>query len=291
MFSEFFEKRSYLIIIGGAEDKESRKVVLTRVVEVTKANNIVVIPTASGYPQDVFANYLQTFKALGVTNIQCCDIRYPEEADKEEHLNKIKEADLVFFSGGDQSKLVQTLGKSTLLQTINTRFYNGELCIAGTSAGAAASGEMMFFDGDYKGFLKGSIHVDKGFGFIKEIAVDTHFLHRERIPRLLQFLANGYCTKGIGLDEDTAMIIAPDMTAEVIGNGMVTLLSTDKVTFNDLNQTENGQTFNINNVRLGFLSSGATFNLKKWAVAKPRNIEQAYKEILTTDIISPGAYI
>lgn len=291
MFSEFFERRSYLILIGGAEDKENRKVILKRIVESTQAQNIVVVPSASGYPKEVFENYFHAFKTLGVPNVEVCDIRYPEEADSEENFKKIENANLVFFSGGDQLKLVQTLQKSKLLEKINDRFYEGTLAIAGTSAGAAAAGEMTFYDGDYKGFLKGSINFGKGFGFVKEMAVDTHFLHRERIPRLLQFLSLGYATKGIGLDEDTAVIIAPDMTAEVVGSGMVTLLNTDKVSFNDINQIENGHPFNTNNVRIGFLSSGATFNLKKWAVVKPRDVEQTIQELNYNEIISPGAYI
>jgi len=291
MFSEFFTKRSFLILIGGAEDKDSKKSVLTSIIEDTQADNIVVIPTASNYPQDVYENYDRAFKSLGVNNVSCCDIRYNDEADKPEFLQKVSEAKLIFFSGGDQAKLVKTLAKSKLLEIINSRFYEGNLSIAGTSAGAAASAETMFFDGDYKGFLKGSIVVDKGFGFIKDIAVDTHFLHRERIPRLLQFLAMGYSSKGIGLDEDTAIIIAPDMTARVVGSGIVTLLNTEKVTFNDIQQSENNQVYNINNVRIGFISSGATFSLSKWSVVKPRNIQQVYKDILTSEIISPGAYI
>lgn len=291
MFSEFFSRNSFLILIGGAEDKESRKTVLTSVIEETKADNIVVIPTASNYPQDVYENYNRAFRNMGISNVSCLDIRYNDEADKPEFLQKVSEANLVFFSGGDQSKLVQTLGKSKLIEIVKSRFFEGNLSIAGTSAGAAAAPETMFFDGDYRGFLKGSISVEKGFGLIKDIAVDTHFLHRERIPRLLQFLAMGYCSKGIGLDEDTGIIIAPDMTARVVGAGIVTLLNTEKVTFNDIQQTENNQVYNINNVRIGFLSSGATFNLNKWSVVKPRNIQQVYKEILTSEIISPGAYI
>lgn len=291
MFSEFFNRKNFLILIGGAEDKDSKKNVLSSIIEDTKADNIVVIPTASNYPQDIFENYNRAFRDLGVSGISCCDIRYNDEADKPEYLQKVTEANLVFFSGGDQAKLVQTLGKSKLIEIIKNRFFEGNLSIAGTSAGAAAAPETMFFDGDYRGFLKGSISVEKGFGLIKDIAVDTHFLHRERIPRLMQFLAMGYFTKGIGLDEDTAVIIAPDMTARVVGSGIVTLINTEKTTFNDIQQTENNQVFNINNARIGFLSSGATFSLTKWSVVKPRNIQQVYKEILTSEIISPGAYI
>jgi len=291
MYSELFSKRNYLTLIGGAEDKDSKKAILSSIVEATRVDNVVVIPTASNYPQDVFGNYQRAFKSLGVSEVSCCDIRNSDEADKPEYIQKVSEAKLVFFSGGDQAKLVKALAKSKLLDIIKSRFFGSDLNIAGTSAGSAASAETMFFDGDYKGFLKGSIAVDKGFGFIKDIAIDTHFLHRERIPRLLQFLAMGYCSKGIGLDEDTAVIIAPDMTATVVGSGVVTLLNTEKVTFNDIQQTENNQVFNINNVRLGFLSSGATFSINKWNVVKPRDIQQVYKDILTSEIISPGAYI
>lgn len=293
MFDDLLLKRGYLILIGGAEEKQGDKQILTKTIQTVKPNNVVVIPTASSYPRDVFNNYFDAMRSLGVETVECFDIRYPEDADKPEFLEKIEQAQLVFFSGGDQVKLVETLINSKLLEVIRYRFERGLLSIAGTSAGAAAASDPMLFDGDYKGFLKGQVNHGKGFGFLPDITVDTHFLHRERIPRLVQCLSNGLSTRAIGLDEDTGIVISPDSKFEVVGSGMVTILNSDKVTYNDIHDIEPNEPLNINNLRIGFLSNGATFSLKKWSVLKPREPKKKAEQndAIESFIISPGAYI
>ncbi len=281
-----------LILIGGAEDKTDKLEVLSKVAEVANHENIVLIPTASQYPNEVADHYRDAFEKLKVKNIVCLDIRYPDECDKEEYLRAINEANLVFFSGGDQVKLVETIKDSSLFQTIKKRYLQNELIIAGTSAGAASASQNMLFDGDYRGFIKGKVNHSKGFGFIEGIVVDTHFLNRERIPRLMQMLALGIENKAIGIDEDTAIVIDVNNNFEVIGSGMVTLMNADDVTYNDFHEISENQTININNLKIGFLSRGAHFNLNLWCVIRPQHsVLSSETCFYDHQLITPGAYI
>ncbi|MGQ9846293.1 MAG: cyanophycinase, partial [Bacteroidales bacterium] len=175
-----------LILIGGAEDKTDKLEILSKVAEAAHYKNIVLIPTASAYPNEAEVNYARAFEKLNVKNFKSLDIRYPDECDKSEYLEVIEQANLLFFSGGDQVKLVDTLRNSKLIKRIKELYSANKLIIAGTSAGAASASENMLFNGDYHGFIKGEVKHSKGFGFVNDLIIDTHFLNRERIPRLLQ---------------------------------------------------------------------------------------------------------
>jgi len=258
-------KPNYLIIIGGAEDKRDRKIILKEIVELTKAQSIIVIPTASYYPEDVRSNYFDAFKSLGVTNIETLDIRYKDEVDREDHLAKIETADVIFYGGGDQVKLVNTLEGTKFLERVHARYEEGTLTIAGTSAGAAAASDGMIYDGDYEGFFKNSVNHSKGFKLLEEVTVDTHFNERGRLARLAQFLASGNGSKGIGIDEDTCLIIYSDMNARVLGSGMVTVLRADRNTQTDYTTLASNERYSIHNLRLSYFASGTTFNIKKWS--------------------------
>lgn len=266
-----WSKRGSLILIGGAEDKTGNKTILKEIVTRINPKTIALIPSASAYPKEVYDNYNKAFKELGVEHIELFDIRNKEEADNDIYLTKITNADLVFLSGGDQVKLFEVLNGTKLLKLIRELFYKGAFSIAGTSAGSAIASNPMIYDGDYKGFIKGTVCSSEGFGLVDQIAVDTHFLNRERIPRLIQFMIAQKMPKGIGLDEDTSVFISPDLTLDVVGSGMVTLMATDKNTYNNFNDIQQGQAMSINNFKIGFLPPGASFDLKSWTHLKSHN--------------------
>ena len=182
-----------IALIGGAEDKKRDKQVLKHIAAINAAQQVAVIPTASNYPSEVYENYYRAFKDLGLKEIFRLDIRYPSEADKSEYHEMIQNADLIFFTGGDQERLVEIVGESKLLTLIKRRLTAGAT-LAGTSAGASAIGDPLMVHGnDLGGFKKGSINVSRGFGILKSIIIDTHFLMRNRIPRLVQILASKRC--------------------------------------------------------------------------------------------------
>ena len=176
--------------------------------------------------------------------------------------------DLVFLSGGDQTKLVSVLHQTKLFHEIRMKFYNGELHIAGTSAGAAAASNPMLYDGDYQGFQKEAINSAEGFGFLPTVTIDTHFLQRERISRLSQFCLSGRSNKGIGLDEDTAIMIYPDNKFTVIGSGMVTLINIGRLINSNYYKIQKDETINFNNLRIGFISEGVNFSIRRWMILK-----------------------
>ena len=263
-----FRQRGYLFLIGGAEDRKKDKLVLKYLVDQTNPTYIIIIPTASAYPIDIHRNYSDAFRDLGIEEIHCLDIRYRDEADMMENLEAVEKADLIYFGGGNQAKLVDTLNRTKFLNRISARFEAGDLHIAGTSAGAAAAGNPILYNGDRKGFQKGSIKFSEGFGFIDGVAIDTHFSTRKRLSRLCQFLISGQCEKGIGLDEDTGIIVYPNLHFKVIGSGMVTVVNSVNVTGSNYMAIANGENLRFNNMRLGFLPAGTTFSIRKWSILK-----------------------
>jgi cyanophycinase len=272
------QHKGYLVLIGGAEDKTREMRILRRTLEINYAKNIVVIPSASGYPTDTGKKYYHVFRDLGADNVKIFDIRRKHEADSSEYLKQINYADMVFFTGGDQVKLADTLLGTKLLRKIKRLFKDG-VTIAGTSAGAAAAGNLMIFDGDRKGFLKGMVKYSEGFGFIKNITIDTHFNKRERLLRLTEFLISGNSSRGIGLGEDTAIIINPVKQFEVIGSGIVTLLNSSRYTYSNYETALNNDRLNTNGINIGFLQDGAVFNMQYWSV----NNEATEKEIYSNN--------
>lgn len=258
-------RKGYLVLIGGAEDKRDNKIILKRTVELNNSKNISIIPTASNYPAGLAEDYHYAFRDIGVENIYTIDIRDKADADNSDYKEKINNSDLIFFTGGDQAKLVNTLKGTEILKIIFEK-YNTGCTIAGTSAGAAAAGDPIFYDGDYEGLKKGSIRISEGFGFIKNVTIDTHFVNRGRLGRLTQFLCTGKSSKGIGLGENTAIIIYPSNYFEVIGAEMVTVLSTDEVTYNNYDEISDSDPIIIDGLKVGFLQHGSIFNLNKWKI-------------------------
>lgn len=258
--------KGYLVLIGGAEDKKEDKVVLSRIVKLNNAKNIVVIPTASEYPGTLADAYYYAFRDLGVETINALDIRSKEDADSPEFLEKLNQADLLFFTGGDQVKLVEGFLGTKFLDRLWERHLNEKLTIAGTSAGAAAASDPLIYDGDYQGLTKGAIHSGPGFGLIKDITMDTHFVARGRIGRLTSFLCSGHSERGIGLGEDTAIIIASNNVFEVIGSGMVTTVDTKNLKYNNFNSIKEKDKIVLSGVEAGFLQPGTVFDINKWEV-------------------------
>ena len=266
-------RSGYIFLIGGAEDREGDRLVLKQLVAELRPEKLVLIPTASAYPHEIDRCYTATFLGLGISTVECLDIRHREDADRGEHLAAVQQADLVYFGGGDQAKLVNTLKHTRLFERIRARFEAGLTNIAGTSAGASAVGDPIFYDGTRKGFKKGSIKISEGFGFLEDVAVDTHFSARKRLARLCQFLLSGRCTKGIGLDEDTAILVHPNRQFRVIGSGMVAVVDSGGVSGSNYGAIDKGEKIRFNDMRVGYLPPGSRFSIRKWAILDHPSVE------------------
>lgn len=269
-------QRGYIVLIGGAEDRTYDKEVLKHIVTVSQAKHIALIPTATDYPTEAHRDYTDAFRDLGVHEVSLLDIRYKDEADNPKYFDMLDAADVIFFTGGDQERLVRILAETELIRKIKMRNEEGAT-IAGTSAGAAAAGDPMIFKGNgHRGFQKGSVSVKKGFGFLEGIVVDTHFMARCRIPRLAQILSTGAAFMGIGLCEDTAAAFSPDNTFEVVGSNTVTVLNGSRLAYSNYHDIQNNDRVAMDGIRMSFLTSGIVYDLKKESLYEEPETEEDF---------------
>lgn len=265
-----------LIPIGGNEDKgveESEKYhlefiddgILSRVVRESGGvrAKIVIIPTASSIPEEVGANYLQAFGKLGCENLEVLDIRERSQSEDASAIEAIKNADCVMFSGGNQSNITRKIGGTSLHKIMMERYENEAFVIAGTSAGAMCMSEEMIRGGSsQESFIKGAVNIGEGMEFIPELIIDSHFIRRGRFGRLAEAVAKFPDLIGVGLAEDTGLIIKNN-TFEVIGSGMVILFNARKAKHNNHHLLEKGTPMSLTNLKTHILANGDRFNIKK----------------------------
>lgn len=266
-----------LIPIGGNEDKgiEADEMytlefidegILYHVVKESGGTdaNIVVIPTASSIPVEVGENYLTAFDTLGCKNVDVLDIRSKEDSETQHAIHLIKNANCIMFSGGDQSKITDKIGGTTIHTILLDRYKNEEgFVIAGTSAGAMVMANEMIAGGSAtESFIKGAVNMYKGLGLIPELVVDTHFIRRGRFGRQSEAIAKFPNLLGIGLAEDTGMIIKNGNDCTVIGSGMVIIFDGSKLTHNNEKVLEEGTPMTIANLTVHVLSNGDQYNIK-----------------------------
>ncbi len=268
-----------LIPIGGNEDKGNEKDknekytleyiqegILSRVVKESggKDAKIIIIPTASSIPIEVSEIYLEAFGKLGCTDLEVFDIRSKEDADKPEFLKLMTEADCVMFSGGDQSRIVEHISGTILESIIKDSYRNKDFVLAGTSAGAMCMSEEMIAGGGYEEvFIKGAVRMGKGMGFNPKLIIDSHFIQRRRFGRLTEAVAKFPHLIGIGLAEDTGLVIKNGRDCEVIGSGMMVLLDARNLTHNNESVLKDGAPMSITNLKTHILASGDTIKLGK----------------------------
>jgi len=271
------KSKGTLIPIGGNEDKGDRNTheqytleyietgILSRVVQESGGVDakIVVIPTASSIPVEVGENYIDAFSKLGCTNIHVLDIRSKEDSEKEESINLIKTADCIMFSGGNQSKISDKIGGTTIHKIMINRHINDEgLVIAGTSAGAMAMATEMIAGGSSTdAFTKGAVIMREGLGLIPELIFDTHFIQRGRFGRQSEAVAKHPNLLGIGLAEDTGMVIKNN-EFEVIGSGMIIVFDPKTLTHNNEKLLLKGTPMTMANLTVHVLSNGDRFNIE-----------------------------
>ncbi|WP_411767173.1 cyanophycinase [Winogradskyella sp. A3E31] len=271
-----------LIPIGGNEDKgiEDDEMYTQDFIEdgilyhvVNEAGgtdaNIVIIPTASSIPVEVGESYIKAFATLGCENITVLDIRSKEDSESERSIELIKNANCIMFSGGNQSKITNKIGGSTIHKILVDRYKNEKgFVIAGTSAGAMAMASEMIAGGSAsESFVKGAVKMYKGLGLIPELVIDTHFIRRGRFGRQSEAIAKFPNLLGIGLAEDTGMIIKNGNDFTVIGSGMVIVFDGQSFTHNNEKVLEEGTPMTIANMTVHVLSNGDQYNIKERKVS------------------------
>nr|WP_321234440.1 cyanophycinase [uncultured Psychroserpens sp.] len=266
-----------LIPIGGNEDKglENNELytlefidegILYHVVKEAGGVNskIVVIPTASSIPKEVGENYLSAFKTLGCTDVTVLDIRSKKDSEKQASIDLIKSANCVMFSGGNQSKITDKIGGTTIHDILSERYKNDEgFVIAGTSAGAMAmSNEMIAGGSAAESFIKGAVAMYKGLSLIPSLIIDTHFIRRGRFGRQSEAIAKHPNLVGLGLAEDTGLIIKNANDCTVIGSGMVIVFDGSNLTHNNEKVLQEGTPMTMANLTVHVLSNGDQYDIK-----------------------------
>ncbi|HRK54243.1 MAG TPA: cyanophycinase [Cyclobacteriaceae bacterium] len=265
--------KGILIPIGGNEDKGlngssrlnfTKKGILSHILQESKGKHskVVVIPIASDIPDEVGQNYLDAFGKLGCTEISVVKITRRSQSDKKEILQLIEQADCIMFSGGNQSRISHKIKDTEFHQILMQRFRDEPIVIAGTSAGAMAmSLEMIAGGSSSEALQKGAVKMKKGLGLIPELIIDTHFVRRGRFGRLAEALAKYPDKVGVGLAEDTGLIIKNCNEFRVIGSGMVIVMDPVNLTHNSYQQLKIGIPMSMSNLTTHILANGDKFRL------------------------------
>ena len=265
-----------LIPIGGNEDKGQdvsgiyaldfiEEGILQHVVKQAggKDAKIIIIPAASSIPKEVAVNYRDAFTKLGCTNVHRLKIKDRSDSEKERSIELIRTADAVMFSGGDQSKIVAKMGGTTIHKIMIDRYQKEHFVIAGTSAGAMCmSDEMITGGNNTDSFRKGTVFMDKGMGFTPSLIIDSHFIRRGRFGRLTEAVAKFPNLVGVGLAEDTGLIIRNDREFQVIGSGMAIVFDARNATHNNQHILEVGTPMTLTDLTTHILSNGDRFEIK-----------------------------
>lgn len=272
-----------LLIIGGAEDKGEES---SSVPEIKNKNRdfrhyeilgelippdrhtehrVEVITTASSIPMEMGKTYIKAFSKAGFDNVHHMCIESKEEAHDKDYLKRIEKAQAILFSGGDQFRLSTILGSTPVLEAITKKYYEEKnFIVAGTSAGAMAMSRLMIYQGENnEAMLKGDVKISSGFGVLDNCIIDTHFVKRGRFGRLAQAVIMNPTCIGIGLGEDTALIIKNGNEAECRGSGMVIIIDGQDIGHTNITYIEENTAICVENLRVHILAKGSGFLLKE----------------------------
>jgi cyanophycinase len=253
----------HLVIIGGGEDKQRDMAILKRFVELAggPSAKIVVITAASSVADHMWETYDRAFADLGVTRHVHLHLRSRHDANDEAHIRDVGDADGIFMTGGDQKRLLAIIGGTALDAEMHAALKLRGACIGGTSAGASAmSGHMLAQGRAELHPEKGSVSLGAGLGFLHKVVIDQHFSERQRLSRLLSVVAQNPYLQGIGIDEDTALIVERGIGIEVLGEGAVTIVDGRAMSTN-VADIANHATPELIDVRLHLLPAGSRYAL------------------------------
>ncbi|HZF37483.1 MAG TPA: cyanophycinase [Blastocatellia bacterium] len=250
-----------LFVIGGAEDRRDTKIILSRMAERIGSGKLVISTLASDYGDEVWEVYRKLFVSMGVKYVKHLDINHRDETSKDPRLDMLADAKAVFFTGGDQLKITTRLGGTALSELIEEIYRRGGI-IGGTSAGATALGEMMLVGSPGAGINKvGDVHMAPGLGLANNMIIDQHFSERGRIRRLLGAVAQNPRMLGVGIDEDTAVVLESDGTFHTLGSGAVYIVDGHDLSYTNISQASFSRALSVFGVKLHALSSGDRFDI------------------------------
>lgn len=253
----------HLLIIGGAEDKYNERRILRKFLQLAgdKDATILILPVASDFPEFAADVYVQAFRTLGVAAprvLRATSRQDVIDADVDALLDGVTG---IFISGGDQMRLTSILGGTELAQRIEHLVREDSIVLAGTSAGAAGMSTSMIVRGEAISHpQKNSVRLSPGLGFLKNIIIDQHFTERGRISRLITAVSYNPYNIGIGIDENTAVILDKDGNLEVFGAGTVTIVDGSQITYNEIAEVQENDPFSVCGVQIHILRDGLIYD-------------------------------
>ena len=251
--------RGPLLIIGGHEDKEGDKRILSALARLLDGGKLVLATVASHEPDGYFEAYRQAFEGLGVTDLVELYVNERSDSGSKEALDRLDGAAGVFFTGGDQLRISSQIGDTAIERRIH-EIHRGGGVIAGTSAGAAVMSETMLVKGPSgESYRIGELHMAPGLGLMRHVIIDQHFAERGRYGRLLGAVAHNPRLLGVGVDEDTALLVEGD-EGRVLGSGAVYIVDGEEATHSNIAEARAERPLSIFDVRMHVLSCGDRFN-------------------------------
>ncbi|MGE7764238.1 cyanophycinase [Peribacillus sp. NPDC096540] len=252
-----------LLIIGGAEDKCLEGEVLNKFVElaIRAKGGIGILPTASQIPEEVSKEYIRIFRDLGVSRVEVIKLNSREDAEEPAICEQLASFSAIFITGGNQSRLSELIGQTKFHNTLSNAWHNG-MVLAGTSAGASIMGKQMIVAADTMlNDDKLKVEIGKGFGFLDGLLIDQHFSQRGRFDRLLSAIAENKEIIGIGIDENTAILVKEGQF-EVFGQHQVLVLDGSNSDYINITSSDNGsEELTLSGFQLHALTRGYRFDL------------------------------
>jgi cyanophycinase len=250
-----------LIALGGGGDDVLIKLIRS---DYCHHKSVVeVITTAAPEPEESGQAYVEAFEEFGFPHVQFMHVDENNAADQPAYLERIQKADVVFFTGGDQRRLLKFLKGTQINKILKERYQNEDLIIAGTSAGSAAMSDKMIYEGYGPYSLeKGRTKTSAGLSFIRKLYIDTHFTERGRFGRLSIAVSQHPEYIGIGLGEETGIIIREGSLLEVFGIGVVTIIDGSEIKNSNINEVAEGLPISVEHLVMHLLVEGQQFCLK-----------------------------
>lgn len=273
--------KGFLVSVGGAEDKgtDLERGIIERnrlnFFELGILKNIValipggeephveVITTASMIPDEVAVNYRDAFGKLGCTNVGHLRIRNREDTNNPEYIQRLKQCNCVMISGGNQLRLSSIFGGTEFLDLLKQRYHEEHFVIAGTSAGAMAMSSTMIYEGNAaRAHLKGEVKITTGLGLLQNVIIDSHFDKRGRFNRLAQAVAAQPGAIGIGLGEDTGVIVSEGHELKAIGSGSVAIIDGRYIVHSNIADISAGRAISVENIIVHIMSSNDVYDIR-----------------------------
>jgi cyanophycinase len=251
-----------IVAVGGKLDTTAKSVILRKLKEkLPETPRAAIIPTASKIPGVITKQYEDALEFIGVETISVIPIAVREDTYEEPFLEIIREADMIVLTGGDQLRLTSTIGGTPVHDLIKKKAE--EAVVMGISAGATVLSDPMIYNEKSKGgFLKGGVELTSGFELLKDIAIDTHFLKRGRIPRLIYVVVSNPEVLGVGLDENTAIFVESNI-ATVCGEHSVIVVDGRRIEETNIATVREKEPIAATNICIHMLAHGSVLDLEK----------------------------